>query len=51
MKCTIAAVYGLYIDDIDAVGHNENSHADTKSVTEEQRIDNVIALLKDLDQN
>ncbi|MGI6769987.1 MAG: alkaline phosphatase family protein [Bacilli bacterium] len=41
----------LYIDDIDAVGHNENSHYGyQKAVTEEQRIDNVIALLKDLDQ-
>jgi len=41
----------LYIDDIDAVGHNEASHYGyQKAVTEEQRIDNVIALLKDLDQ-
>lgn len=40
----------LYIDDLDAIGHNETAHYGyKKAITEEERMDNVITLLKDLD--
>lgn len=40
----------IYIDDLDAVGHNESSHYGyIKAVSEEERMNNILMLLKDLD--
>ncbi|MDD4166803.1 MAG: alkaline phosphatase family protein [Endomicrobiaceae bacterium] len=47
---TLPKLIVLYIDDIDAVGHNETSvYGYKKAVSEEERMNNVLTLLNELD--